>query len=116
MRITTFELSKLLHCNFRKAARLAIVLSFAREMQGHRLTYVLPPEHPFTQSIKLIKDHTITKPIYSLSELSTMWTWHKGNYSKERVRQLLTKYSIPIQNRNRKGYVYLVDIKKLMNL
>jgi hypothetical protein len=115
MHISTFELSKLLDCNIRRAHRLALTLAFERKKQGHRLIYTLEYSHPFVKSLLLIKDNRLTKPIYSLSEIASLWQWSRGLYSKERVRQLMDKFDIPIQNKTNKGYVYLIDLKKLMN-
>jgi hypothetical protein len=114
MELTTSELSQLLDCNMRRAHRIALTLSFERKTQGHRLVYILDYCHPFVKSLILMKQGKLTKPIYSLAEIAKLWTWSRGKYSRERVRQLLEKFSIPIQNKGYKGYIYLADLQRLM--
>ena len=113
MMLTTQQLAILTHTSYRTAFRLSKTLQLSKTMIKRKFQYFLSPTHPLFLSIQLAKN-TQAKPIYSIRELANLWQWRKGSYSCERVRQLLSKYDIPVINKDRKGYVYLSDIKQLL--
>ena len=75
------------------------------------LVYHLAPNHPLIRSLVLVEGPA--KPIYSIAEIAGLWQWTCGNYSKERVRQLLDQMNVKIYNRSNKGLIYLCDIMKV---
>jgi hypothetical protein len=99
----------------RQARRLCDYLNFNKKIVKKKAVYTFAYEDPFVQSMFLIRDQRITKPVYSITELAKFWSWSRGLYSRERVRQLLIKFSIPIQNKEKKAFVYLCDLQKLRN-
>ena len=116
MFFSTYEIASIMQIPMRKAHRLGDYLNFDKHIEKNRLVYSFDYTHPFVLSLIAIRDSKIAKPIYSLSELAQLWKWSRGNYSKERVKQLLVKFAIPIHNKERKGWVYLSDLKKMMNI
>lgn len=110
--LTTKQLAKALQTSYRTAYRLSTILQLVKSTKHHKLYHHIDSEHPLAVSLSLVKGQA--KPIYSIAEIARLWQWRKGAYSTERVRQLLDQYDIPIHNKHNKGWVYLVDLQKLL--
>jgi hypothetical protein len=108
MIFNTYELSQILQTSYRRAYRIAEVLEFPKEKEHNRLVYILDANHPLVLSINIVRGNA--KPLYSISELAMIWEYHGHPYSKERVRQALNEFDVPIENKENKGLVYLIDI------
>lgn len=116
MKLSLDKLSNILQISKRRTRRLSKKLFLIEEVNNHTIFYNIKKEHPLFQSIKLCRG--IAKPLYTITDLSKLWVWRK-NYSTESVRQLLSKYDIPVQHGKGKGYrgvVYLVDLLKLNDI
>ena len=110
--LTTPQLAKLLQMPYRRAYRVAHLLQFTMSRTKNKLLYHFDKSHPLSLSINLLEGSA--KPLYSIKEIAQLWKWRNGHYSKERVRQLLDQYDIPIYNKKNKGLVYLFDLQKLL--
>lgn len=113
MMLTTKQLSSSLKMTRFSTYRLATLLQLVKSKSKNKILYHIPDNHPLALSLKLIENEQ-TKPIYTISELAALWQWRKGLYSRRRVKQLLENYDVPIHNQANKGFVYLVDLKKLL--
>jgi hypothetical protein len=113
VKLTTYQLSQLLQVSTRSALRLSTTLQFVKRKEGGKLYYYFDTQHPLTRSLPLT-NNTQAKPIYSITDIASLWQWRKGYYSKERVRQLLDQYDITIYNKHKKGFIYLIDLQKLL--
>jgi hypothetical protein len=114
LKLSTRQLSEILHLPIIATYRLATILKFERTMgKKNRLVWSFDADHPLVKSIDLIRVSQ-TKPIYTIRELSHLWLWRGNPYSTERVRQKLDNADIPIQNKSRKGFVYLCHLQKLI--
>ena len=72
MIFSAIQLAHILQISVRATRRLAKTLNFTQTKQSNKLFYSFPEAHPLNQSIILIKSN-ITKPIYTVSELSLLW-------------------------------------------
>lgn len=115
MRLNNKHIIKFCQVSARSAYRLASTLKLARILQNNHLFYEVPETHPLAQSILLLQSAPdTTKAIYTVKELTFLWQWHKGQYSTERVRQLLQQYQIPVYNQHNKGLIFLSDLQQLL--
>lgn len=112
MMLTTKQLAQALKTNYRTAYRMSITLQLVKSNKNHKLYHHIDSTHPLAISLSLVKG--AAKPIYSIAQIAALWQWRRGAYSTERVRQLLDQYDIPIYNKSKKGYVYLIDLQKLL--
>jgi hypothetical protein len=114
MKMTTTQLAKALGTGYRRAYRLADTLHFMKSKQpDNTLIYYFGSEHPLVASLAAAEG-TNAKPIYTISEIAKCWEWKGGTYSRERVRQRLDMYDVPIWNRENKGLVYLTDLQAML--
>ena len=107
------QLAHLLGVPYRRAYRLSRTLRLSQTIERGKLWHHLPADHPLTRSLALAQN-TPAMPLYSISDIAQLWSWSRGRYSTERVRQLLSRFAVPIQNRAGKGLVYLADLQKLL--
>jgi hypothetical protein len=109
--ITTKQLANFLHCNYKQAYRTAKALNFIITKKNHRIYYNFTKLHPFYKSIVYIRNNSL--PVYSLHQIANLWCWKKGNYTTKAVSIRLDNLDVPIYNKSKKGYVYLIDLIKL---
>jgi hypothetical protein len=112
--LNTKQLSALLKLSRQATTRLAEALNFDREVVDRRAVYTFSSNHPLMKSLVLINNHYVTKPIYSIEDLTNLWHSRKGSFSNERIRQKLLLFKVPIHNKSKKGYIYLIDLVKFL--
>jgi hypothetical protein len=78
------------------------------------ITFYFKPAHPFIVSLKLCQEapSDIIQPIYTIRELTDLWTWHKQNYSIFSIHKKLHAMDVPLYNNGAgsKSFVYLSDL------
>jgi hypothetical protein len=110
--LTTNQLAKVLQTSYRSAYRISSALQLVKSIHNHKLFHHIDKKHPLHISLDLVDG--AAKPLYTISEIARLWKWRKGFYTARRVRQLLFHYDVPIYNKEKKGYVYLSDLQKLL--
>ena len=105
-------------------AKLSDLLEMSMESTYRLLDLLLPPGTALDQFISLPTSHPLclsirqakppAKPLYTLSELSNLYEWHKQNYSVDSITLKLNEMNIPTYSRGpgSKIYVYLSDLTR----
>ena len=108
MRISLTKLSQRLSMSAESTRRLLSLLLPSWTHQEQFIT--LPASHPLSQSLRQARGSS--KPLYTLSQLSNLYEWHKQNYSVDAITLKLNQMQIPIYSRGvgSKGFVYLSDL------
>lgn len=112
IKLTIKQLSFLLQLSPRQTLRVCQMLNFPVIHHSKHNIYHFPEDHSFIQSMKLASP--LVKPIYSVTDLSHKWKWKEGYYCTESIRQILSRYHIPVYNRKGKILVYLSDLSKFL--
>jgi hypothetical protein len=112
IKLTTVELADELQTTYRRAYRVAHILGLEQQKCGNVILYRLNNSHPLVISMDMAIGEA--KPIYSIAEIAAIWEYHGHPYSRERTRQLLGEWDIPIHNKENKGLVYLCDLVVLL--
>lgn len=112
LQLSSVQLSTLLNLPNYRVLYLAKMLGFL-QIAEHPITFEFDESHPFYKSLQLCRLNPNAKPLYSIKDLSNLWTWHDKPYSKSAIRKRLNNLDIPIYNKEKKGYVYLYDLQRI---
>ncbi len=111
MKLTNKQLASFLHVPVYTARRWAKMLSLAASKEFITF-YHLPKGHPLRKSIEICQGSA--RPVYTITQISKLWSSRKGNYTARRVRQRLELLNVPVQNKNNLGLVYLIDLVPIL--
>lgn len=95
--------------------RIASALNFTTSKNKNKILYHFTSNHKFYQSLQLI-NNSPARPIYSIADLAKLWEFKYSNtYCHWAIKIRLLEADVPIYNQNKKGYVYLCDLIKLID-